>query len=244
MPLQTTYQIEAPNFGQAERHRLQAGTLIALLWTNQKTQAVCTELIRTTGLDHQVVNLRNAIEEQAEANRIQSADLDLFNAIMANGQTIGATMSDHVRNLFGMYVPWIAIQLAGCLVTQLQAFACEKQLSYQSTLTPVAPPSLLPLPMGATWEEAQKGIRRAVKSTMHRGRAPKKIDALIRDVRWYYQHMIEGQSKRKLAKAYMTDIKKQRPPDDESSYDGRGLVITGIRETANRLSLPLPPASK
>jgi site-specific DNA recombinase len=77
MPVTQTYPIEVPDFGQAERNRLQAQTLVGLLWSNSKTQKVCAKLIKRTALEHPVRQLRTAVKRQASLDRIKSVDLAL-----------------------------------------------------------------------------------------------------------------------------------------------------------------------
>ena len=242
MAMQVAYGIEAPDFGQAERHRLQAQTLIALLWSHSKTQDVSAKLIMATALDRPMRHLRSVVRREGSINNIKSADLALFEAILAKRKTIGNTICAHVQSLLGKYVPWVAAQLVAHFTTQVQASACRGQLVYRSTVKASISRALeIPMPVGATLREMRASLRRSAKAKLHdlmtyRGRAPrKKVGSLARDAAWYYLYVVEGRSIHSLAKQYMAE----RRPNNQGSYDARCLVLTKIRETAKRLGLPI-----
>jgi hypothetical protein len=154
MPVTQTYQINALDLGQGGRNRLQAQTIVALLWDYPKTQDVCAKLIGATFLDRPMRQLRTVLRRQVPLNKIKSADLALFEAIVANRKTIGSTISDHVRSIFGKYVPWLAAELVACFITQAQASACGRQITRQSNIHPTELPKLeVVLPVGATTRE-------------------------------------------------------------------------------------------
>jgi len=243
MPVSLTQTITAPDYGQAERTRVQRQAFAVLLWNNARTQRVAARLIRTTGLDGHARRLRSAVKRQASPDRIKALDQALFNAVLAQRKTIGRTFSDHVHALFGKYVPWIAATLVGYFVTRIQAVACEKQVKAEYSIAPRTEEVKVPIPMGATSQETRVMFKRSVRALQNtlrpcRGRVPRKTQSLIRDAEWVYQRVVEGRSTNSLKKEY---VRLTQSPDHTGNYDARRLVLHQIRLAAQRLEIPSTP---
>jgi hypothetical protein len=243
MPITLTHRIDAPDFGQARRHDVQRRTFVALLWARAETQETFAKLIRVTALDRPVRRLQRAVTQQASHDAIVAADRTLFDAILTHRKTIGHSLSDYVRSLFGRYVPWLAAELVALFVAQVQASASGRQLAVQSALDSAAPPAIVYCPSlaGKTRREARALLRHLQQAQLqqltasHRGRVPeKKAPSLARDAAWFYLHVVEHRSVHSLAKEYITLTR----PDALGSYDGRSLIQRAVHNTARRLHLP------
>jgi hypothetical protein len=246
MPATITHAITAPDYGEAERIRLQQHTFIRLLWGSAKTQDVVARLIVQAGLSPHIRRLRGALTRHAAADTIKALDHTLFGAIEAQRETIGSTFHAYVRGLFGREVPWLTKELIAHFITQVQALACGGKSLHRSTGLTLLARLEIPVPVGSTMREMRASLRRAAKATLHslttrKGRAPIGTDAkdsLARDAALCFLLLVEKQSKRSLAKLYMDHTH----PQNLGSYDGRALVQRAIRDTVGRLDLPTATA--
>jgi hypothetical protein len=235
--------------GKVARRRLQHEALIGWLWNYPKTKAVVAKLVKSTALDHHVRRVRAALKRQASLDQLKVIDQAFFDAIYAQRDLIGRTLSHYVRERFGRPVPWVAKELIGRFIVHVQASACGKLVRAQYAL--YSRPQAVEVPAGTTLPELETIVQNARREANRRkGRTPQQKTAnLVRDVDWYCRHTIEHQSIDRLAKKYMLkeypDSIRQACPDEiRSSYDGHRLVLEGIRKTAERLDLPAPTASR
>ena len=134
MPVKITHDItdhpteQKLDDGKVERRRIQHSALIDWLWKYPGTQKMVITLLQNMGLDSPVRRLRAAVKRQAPMETRKALDKVVFDTVLAQRQTIGGGFSDHVRDLFGQYVPWIAIELVGRFLVHIQASSCGKRI--------------------------------------------------------------------------------------------------------------------
>lgn len=233
-----TWTFTARHAADAARYQLQRDIVIGLLWSRPATQAQFAALRRSTGLDAPVRRLRRAVDRDAPLATLKAAEASLFEKINASRTNVGRGLDAYVRGLFGRYVPWVTQALIQLFVGQMHAYAVGRKLEFRSSATTMVERPNLVITAQATHREARAILRAHYKEAAARyktgGRSPrKKIASVRRDAAWYFFHIVEKESIRRLAKEYC-DSTHQFP-----SHTGRALVQRGIRETATRLGLPI-----